>query len=148
MPSFDPSYYQQRLILIEDEFQQTDMARQHYNDFWLNLRPSWADHAGQQLDSRNMTPLLDSYANSLKLSEQHITAKQQGLRLFEELQQQLMTIANKHQEIELLNDELNIHTQHCREKLNTTRQLSTSLDELNQQIEQQTLAANSQTNTR
>lgn len=143
MPSFEPSYYRTSLINLEEERENNFYSKSNFEDHWENLRIQWNDNAGRNVDSRNMTPFIDVYAQFLAKSQLHIEVKKQCAGLFEALQKLLNDAAHHHEHFNRLMSELGEQSEQRDRALRTSETLTKQVEEQQKTIIEQKHQANS-----
>lgn len=143
MPSFEPTYYKTVLSSLEEERENATYSKSHFEEHWESLRVQWNDAAGRNVDNRNMTPLIDVYAQLLTQSQQHLEVKKTCSNLFESLQQLLIDAAHHHESFTQLMGDLAIQSEERDRTLRSSETLSKQVEEQQEEIAVQKQSANS-----
>lgn len=134
MPSFEPSYFRTTQTHLEEERENTYYSKCNFEEHWETLRAQWNDAAGRNVDTRNITALVDVYAQALNQSQQHIETTKQCADLLDSLRRLLIDAAHHHEQYNRLFNEVNNQSEDRDRTLRSSENLTKQVEQQQQQV--------------
>ncbi|WP_260258950.1 hypothetical protein [Vibrio intestinalis] len=143
MPSFEPSFFRTTLTHLEEERENTYYSKCNFEEHWETLRAQWNDAAGRNVDTRNMTALVDVYAQALSQSQQHIETTKQCGDLFDSLRRLLIDAAHHHEQYNRLFGQVSNQSEERDRSLRSSENLTKQVEVQQEHIADKKRSANS-----
>jgi ABC-type transporter Mla subunit MlaD len=141
MPSFEPNFFRTTLTHLEEERENTQHSKSTYEELWEILFAQWSDHAGRQVNSRNMTPLIEVYSQALTQGQQFVETSQKCAELYDRLRGLLVDSAHHQEQYERLFVEANAKGDERDKSLRSSETLTAQVEEQQKHIAAKKAAA-------